>query len=172
LIVTKARYLWDGTLNRFLLSRRYPAAGLARPINRFENFLIPCAELEIGKTVLISPDRLDQIVHLEYLHIEIAQPATGEVKTKESRILRDLRSAEDRGETPVALCFSHSKDLKLIEPFAVVYQSALRTADLPKDTENAPGTDPGSLDDTCGTGGKSHQRLDLIFVFDRPFSGG
>ena len=137
--------------NRFLLSRRYPVAGLARPINRFENFLVPCTELEIGKTPLISPDCLDEIVHFEYLHIEVAQSATGEIKTKESRILWNLRSAIDRGETAVALCFSHSKDLKLIEPFAVVYQSALGAADFPKDTENAPGTDARSLDDTCGT---------------------
>src|SRR5258707_483567 len=98
-----------------------------------------------------------------------AQSATGEVKNEESRILRNLRSAVDRGETAVALCFAHSKDLKLIEPFAVVYQSALGAADFPKNPENAPGTDAGSLDDTRGTGGKFHQRLDLIFVFDRPF---
>jgi hypothetical protein len=43
--------------NRFLLSRRNQVAGLARPVDRFENFLVPCTELEIGKTLLISPDR-------------------------------------------------------------------------------------------------------------------
>src|SRR6202023_2907509 len=81
-------------------------------------------------------------------------------------ILGNLRSAIDGGEPAVALRFSHSKDLKLIESFAVVHDSPLRTGDLPKD---ATGADPRSLNDARGAGGEFDQGLDLILVFDRLF---
>jgi hypothetical protein len=61
----------------------HPGTGAARLINCFKNFLIPCAEFKIRKTLLIPSDSLNKIVHLEYFHIKIAQAAAGEVKAKE-----------------------------------------------------------------------------------------
>ena len=69
-------------LSAFLLGR-YPVTGGTRLINCFKNLLIPCAELEIRKTVLIPSDGLYQVVYFKYLHIEVAQPSSGEVKAKE-----------------------------------------------------------------------------------------
>src|SRR5690348_11509323 len=102
-----------------LIIHGYPHTRSARLINRFKNLLVSCAKLKIGKTLFSPPDSLDKVVHLEHLHIKVAQSAAGEIKAKESRILRNLRPAIDGGEAAVALCFSHSKDLKLIKSFAV-----------------------------------------------------
>src|SRR2546423_7267184 len=66
-----------------LAMRRYPRARTARFIDCLKNLLVPRAELKIRKTVLVSPDSLNQLVHLEYLHVKVAQSAAGEITATE-----------------------------------------------------------------------------------------
>jgi len=61
----------------------YPGARVARLIDRFKNFLVPCAKRKIGKTLFILPDSLDKVVHFENLDIKVAQSASCKIKTKE-----------------------------------------------------------------------------------------
>ena len=52
-------------------------------VDGLKDLLIPRPKSEIGETRLIPANALDEVVHLEYLHIKVAQSAAGEIKAKE-----------------------------------------------------------------------------------------
>ena len=52
-------------------------------VDCLKDLLIPRPKSEVGEALVISANALDEIVHLEYLHIKVTQSAAGEVKAKE-----------------------------------------------------------------------------------------
>ena len=69
---------------------RDPRPGANGLVYGLQDFLIPGAKGKIGKAALVSADALDEVVHFEYLDVKIPEAAAGKIKTKESRILRNL----------------------------------------------------------------------------------